>query len=69
MNLAQDTHINIFFFFFLSPFSGFCRRNILHRPQAGFVEAIPNKGSVPATVSPSTEKARAAYKERSGVSV
>ncbi|KAG0304683.1 hypothetical protein BGZ97_001381 [Linnemannia gamsii] len=45
------------------------RRNILHRPQAGFVEAIPNKGSVPATVSPSTEKARAAYKERSGVSV
>lgn len=43
------------------------RRQILNRPQAGFIEAIPLKGSVPATVSPSTEKAKAAYKQRSGV--
>ncbi|KAF9154172.1 hypothetical protein BG015_001689 [Linnemannia schmuckeri] len=42
------------------------RRQILNRPQAGFLETIPLKGSIPAIVSPSTEKARAAYKQRSG---
>ena len=40
------------------------RKMILHRPQVGFRPMIENKGSVPALVSPSTEKARAIYEER-----
>ncbi|KAF9123106.1 hypothetical protein BGW39_009254 [Mortierella sp. 14UC] len=40
------------------------KRQVLTRPQAGFLEEVPLKGSVPAVVSPSTEKARAIYKKR-----
>ncbi|KAF9097163.1 hypothetical protein BGX23_009652 [Mortierella sp. AD031] len=40
------------------------RKMILHRSQVGFRPMIENKGSVPALVSPSTEKAKAIYEER-----
>ncbi|KAF9292900.1 hypothetical protein BGZ88_006000 [Linnemannia elongata] len=40
------------------------KRQILSRPQAGFLPIIPLKGTVPATRSPSTEKARAVYDRR-----
>ncbi|KAG0271530.1 hypothetical protein BGZ95_000648 [Linnemannia exigua] len=40
------------------------KRQILSRPQCGFLEEVPLKGSVKALRSPSTEKARAVYKKR-----
>ncbi|KAF9138981.1 hypothetical protein BGX30_008521 [Mortierella sp. GBA39] len=40
------------------------KRQILSRPQAGFLPIIPLKGSVPAMPSPSTEKAKAVYDRR-----
>ncbi|KAF9910607.1 hypothetical protein EC991_006166 [Linnemannia zychae] len=40
------------------------KRQILTRPQAGFMKEVPLKGTVPAVASPSTEKARAVYKKR-----
>ncbi|KAG9064186.1 hypothetical protein KI688_003374 [Linnemannia hyalina] len=40
------------------------KRQILIRPQAGFLPIIPLKGTVPAIPSPSTEKARAVYDRR-----
>ncbi|KAF9547149.1 hypothetical protein EC957_008829 [Mortierella hygrophila] len=45
------------------------RRQILNRPQAGFLETIPLKGSVPAIVSPSTEKARAVHEQRTATPI
>ncbi|KAF9547130.1 hypothetical protein EC957_008810 [Mortierella hygrophila] len=40
------------------------KRQILSRPQVGFLPIIPLKGTVPALPSPSTEKARAVYERR-----
>ncbi|KAH7049878.1 hypothetical protein BKA57DRAFT_325575 [Linnemannia elongata] len=45
------------------------RRQILNRPQAGFLETIPLKGSIPAIVSPSTEKAKAVYEQRTATPI
>ncbi|KAF9118070.1 hypothetical protein BGW39_001498 [Mortierella sp. 14UC] len=44
----------------------FLARSIRQRPQAGFLDEVANKGTVPADVSPSTEKARAVYLNRQG---
>jgi hypothetical protein len=40
------------------------KAQIRSRPQIGFQPAIPLRGNVPATRSPSTEKARAVYNQR-----
>ncbi|KAG0373720.1 hypothetical protein BGX24_011329 [Mortierella sp. AD032] len=40
------------------------KSQILSRPQCGFLEEVPLKGSIEALRSPSTEKARAVYKRR-----
>ena len=40
------------------------RRLIRYRPQAGWLPKIENKGTIPAELVPSSEKARAAFEKR-----
>ncbi|KAF9123109.1 hypothetical protein BGW39_009257 [Mortierella sp. 14UC] len=49
-----------------SAFDILSRKHVLRRPQAGFLPPVENKGSLPAEVSLSTEKARLVHKERLG---
>ncbi|KAF9093614.1 hypothetical protein BGX23_003117 [Mortierella sp. AD031] len=44
----------------------FSRNMAKNRPQAGWLPQIPSKGTIPAVVSPSTEKARAVFENTKG---
>ncbi|KAG0217354.1 hypothetical protein BGX33_010767 [Mortierella sp. NVP41] len=45
------------------------RRMILNRPQIGWMQQIESKGSIPAVVSPSTEKARQVFERNNAVAI